>query len=925
MNLKTSCLLLSFACLSLSAQTPEKELQQLQQNYIHSLVLPDQQSASLIQLLSGIEPETEISDQNVVELHQRYPFDRELIKHYLESIREDGSWPDIDYADRKRSGWDPKKHADRVLQLAKLYKAEEGLCSWGPKLETTIHQALGYWFRTKPVCLNWWYNQIGIPKTFGPAFLLFEERLTADEKQAAVELMSEARFGMTGQNKVWLAGNVLMRALLQKEYALVKAARDTIASEITTGMPEGIKSDWSFHQHGPQQQFGNYGLAFLSEMSTYSGLFAGTVFAFNAQQQEVLNRFLLEGYRWIVWRGYMDVNSLDRQLFHSAQIHKSFTVAFAANALMRGSSPDEVRQFEALIADNYSPATPGSTFTGHKHFWDSDQTIHRSAGWMASVKMASSRVLGTELVNEDNLKGFYLADGALYIYRKGDEYLNVFPFWDWRQIPGITSYQTAAPVPASLTYGAHVRNETPFAGGVTDGRTGITSMILDRDGLQARKSWICTDNFVLCLGAGIRSDSLPTLVTSIDQRVRRGDLLTLDNNRWTPLHGTHTATRRESRFFHDSIGYILLQPETSVAISEMRTGRWCDFMGSYAPQTVEGEVVSISIRHDGLLPASYQYLVLPAASEAQTAAFPAASVRIIRNDEAVQAAVFDGIYYVTAYQPARLKLSDGLDVEFETPGIYLLREASGGLQIEASDPTQQLSALSLQVNGQTLSIPFPAGHPRGKSITVAPVITAPIALAPIRVDGQTADWRSSSCAVEGLIAPWNGATADKTRFSVCHDATHLYFLYQVADSTLLYNDEKTEASVGRGDRVEFFLSADPEMKTYYCAEIDPAGKVMDYRATFYRNFDFGWNFTDLKLGTHIGPDSYVVEGSLPLSTLKALGLLSPSGEIRMGIYRADYFGEGEEEVVWSSWLVPAATQPDFHIPSSLGILKLKQN
>ena len=56
-----------------------------------------------------------------------------------------------------------------------------------------------------------------------------------------------------------------MRGLLQDDFELVKAARDTIVSEIMTGMQEGIKSDWSFHQHGPQQQFGNYGLAFLTE------------------------------------------------------------------------------------------------------------------------------------------------------------------------------------------------------------------------------------------------------------------------------------------------------------------------------------------------------------------------------------------------------------------------------------------------------------------------------------------------------------------------------------------------------------------------------------------------------------------------------------------------------------------------------------
>ena len=40
--------------------------------------------------------------------------------------------------------------------------------------------------------------------------------------------MGNAKFGMTGQNKVWLAGNIMMRALLQNDAELVKIARDTI-------------------------------------------------------------------------------------------------------------------------------------------------------------------------------------------------------------------------------------------------------------------------------------------------------------------------------------------------------------------------------------------------------------------------------------------------------------------------------------------------------------------------------------------------------------------------------------------------------------------------------------------------------------------------------------------------------------------------
>ena len=923
MNLrnKVSFLLFSFVAVPLFAQTPQQELERLQQNYIQSFISNDDRTASLVELLSGIQPETEISDQVVVELHQRYPFNVEKITGYMETIREDGSWPDINYNDQKRSGWSVKEHADRVLELAKLYRAEEGDCHWGPKLESVIHLALGYWFREKPVCKNWWYNQIGVPKTLGPAFLLMKEQLNPEEKEAAIEVMENAKFGMTGQNKVWLAGNVLMRGLLQDDFELVKAARDTIVSEITTGMQEGIKSDWSFHQHGPQQQFGNYGLAFLTEMSSYSGLFAGTVFALNKEQQGILNSFLLNGYRWIVWKGYMDVNALDRQLFHSGQIHKAFSLAFATNALMRGSSAEDIRQMNEFLKDNYAPERKGSAFIGHKHFWDSDQTVHRSSTWMASVKMASDRVIGTELVNEDNLKGFYMGDGALYTYCRGDEYLNIFPFWDWRKIPGITAYESEAPVPAFFNYGAHVRNKTAFVGGVTDGETGMTAMVLDRDGLQAHKSWIFTRDYVLCLGAGIRSDSILAVTTSVDQRVKRGDLLRYADGNWLPVQGKYVSSPEEQRFFHDNTGYILLQPSACVVISEKRSGRWCDFMGSYAPKTVEGEIVSLYIDHGREDNADYQYLILPASTAEKTAAFAVQDIRVIRNDTSIQAVAAGNCFYVTAYEPQVVNLQKDLQVDLQTPGIYMFRLHNGNWLIEAADPTHKQHSLSLKMNGKDVKIVFPPCHEPGKSISAQPFISAPFSKG-IKVDGKQDDWKNVP-AVTGLIAPWDGAEKDKTAFYACHDQKNLYFLYEVSDTTLVYNDEKTEASVGNGDRIEFFMSKDPEMKTYYCAEIDPKGKVMDYEAHNYRKFDFNWNFKDLKLVTSVGKDSYRVEGSISLKTLRKLGLISPEGEIRMGVYRADYFDDAGERVIWSSWIVPDAAEPDFHIPSSLGILKLE--
>lgn len=706
-----------FVPLNVFSQTPSDETEQIRQNYIRSLVSSNDESDLLNRILAGIPPETEMSDQMVVELHQRYPFNMDKITGYMESIRDDGSWPDINYSDTKRSGWDAKKHADRVLELTKLHHAEGTSLVPSGRYAEVIRRALGYWFRTKPVCLNWWYNQIGIPKTFGPAFILFRSQMTADELQEAVMVMDKARFGMTGQNKVWLAGNVLMKGLLQDDYELVKAARDTIVSEITTGQKEGIKSDWSFHQHGAQQQFGNYGLAYLSAMSFYSELFAGTSLALDGEQQSVVNNLLTEGYRWIIWRGYMDVNALDRQLFHNAPIHKALSIGNAAGSLKKGSTAADAAKLQTFLDDNFPPKQSGGTaFAGQKHFWDSDQTVHRAPEWMASVKMASERVIGTELVNEDNLKGFYMADGATYIYGRGDEYLNVFPFWDWRKIPGITSYEDEAPVPSLRNYGDHTRNESPFVGGVTDGRTGMTAMVLNRDGLHARKSWVMTDKFVLCLGAGIATDSTLYITTSIDQRKKRGDLSYLKDNRWHTVDGTMKSDGKALRFFHDSTGYILMQPEHCVAVAEKRSGRWSDFMGSYTPRTVEGEVVSLHIRHRKEAPATYQYLILPATSAERTAAFPANDVRILRNDEAMQAVAADGRYYITAYEKGSVRLSARLMLEVITPGIYMLEENAGRLRIHAADPTHRLTSFSVRINGNDQKINIPEGHASGQSV-----------------------------------------------------------------------------------------------------------------------------------------------------------------------------------------------------------------
>ena len=217
----------------------------IKRSYIDATVGKDKGKEVLLKKLSAIPPEKEVSDQNVIELQQLYPISSEEIKHLISTLQMDGSWEDINYTDTKRSGWEPKIHTERILKLTKYYyqKSHALESSETSQLANVIHLAMNFWFSKGLECKNWWYNQIGIPRTLGPAFLIFENEMSEQEKREAIKVMMNSTFGMTGQNKVWLAGNVLIRGLLENNWELVKEAREVITSEITLGQKEGIKAD----------------------------------------------------------------------------------------------------------------------------------------------------------------------------------------------------------------------------------------------------------------------------------------------------------------------------------------------------------------------------------------------------------------------------------------------------------------------------------------------------------------------------------------------------------------------------------------------------------------------------------------------------------------------------------------------------------
>lgn len=179
---------------------------------------------------------------------------------------------------------------------------------------------------------------------------------------------------------------------------------------------------------------------------------------------------------------------------------------------------------------------------------------------------------------------------------------------------------------------------------------------------------------------------------------------------------------------------------------------------------------------------------------------------------------------------------------------------------------------------------------------------------------------SPAAAIDGLHAPWDGLE-DNTLFRCFADGESFYFSYEVPDPTPTYAENfDGEATVENEDRVEIFFSPKRSMDDYYCAEIDPLGRVLDYSGHYYRDIDYGWNFRSMRLLGQLTENGYIVAGKVSKAELRELGC-DLEGGFWMGVFRADY--RPDMSVNWYSAVSTDDISPDFHKPEVLFFTKIR--
>jgi chondroitin AC lyase len=708
--------LLLFLCAFLTSDISfaQSLFETLDKNIKSYYLMSDDRYKTLEPVLSSLPIDSKAEDRVTVELYQKIRPDDSKVELLINSFTSKGTWSDINYNDKKNSGWDPKYHTERILLLTIQYVDPESKYYRDSRLQHILHKSLEYWFKAKLVCPNWWYNEIGVPKTLGPAFIMLRPELSPREIIEAAKVMSHSGFRQTGQNKVWQAGNVLFKAILLRDAALMKRARDTIFSELKMSKEEGIQSDFSFHQHGPQQQFGNYGLSFINTQTFWARMFAQTPLQVEREKIAILRNLMTQGFNWVIWKGYLDINSLGRQFFKGVQKSKALGTAYSMLD-MTFIDPEHQQQYLDFIARNYSKDAIND-LTGTNHFWRSDMTVHRSPLWTSYIKMSSDRVRATEAINNENMRGYHVGSGTTFITVDGDEYDEIFPYWNWKRLPGVTNFENPGPVP---TLAGGYKNTGDFTGGVTNGRDGITAFRLNRDSLLANKAWFHFNDQLICLGSDIRTKKTLPIFTTINQINLVGSVHYFDTTLKEASPESSHPTESIKWIYHDKVGYYYLKPTRGTLISKTQTGNWAHIAGMYKGDAdISKPVVTIEVANNVKEANNYAYVVLPATTlEAMNVYEP--NFAVVRNDKTAQviASKDNAIMMASIYEAQKVTVSTTV-IDFMNAGLYILEKTAAGWKVHLSDPRQKLKKISLAVNGKTVSANLPQGTHKGKTVMI---------------------------------------------------------------------------------------------------------------------------------------------------------------------------------------------------------------
>ena len=661
-------------------------------------------NGSVISVDAALPDELEAIYQTMQDADKRSVSDN--VSTYIAEQKTDGSWADVSY-DRIMNG---RAHLARLNQIAIAYKqsrhalcgkqealnaVENGLSCWIAKLhagmtdtnfwERDIAQQMDLWSVLRYVCDD------------------IDAKLLSDTLKIFVdweEIVENNGQASTGTNLYWVAEQSVQKGLINRSNEEVLHGLEGIGRVIEISENEGIKSDYSFHQHDNQLYNNGYGMDFFLGVVNWIGVFENTSYEFDAAKKDVICDLFLHGNLWMQRDDYLDLNAAGREITRKQNRMPNYK--YIAGRLL-AACPD--RRADIIAACGNENTVTGN---GNRYFHKSNYIAHHREKYFMSVGGSSSFVVGTEQGSGENIGGKWTAFGFSSVFLNSDDYYNIYPFWDWSKIPGVTAPNRVDEYSLS---GRAVKNASPNVAGCSDGNNGFMTMEVNimpdsnkTDTTTAQKAWFMFDDETVSLGSGIKSTAEENVLTTIEQKAYDG-AFSVDNE-----VASAGIFRNVGRMHHGNIGYIFPNTEDINITTEKRSNSWKGLSSINGDSTMMSKDIFTAYIDHGKAPVdgAYAYITVPAVSEEEFASYHN-PIRVLSNTAGLQAVCNeeDGLSQIAFYDLSdnTVNVGNGVEISVSKRCLVMFRESESGYVVSAAPIGMDYGVVEIEIrkNGSVLS------------------------------------------------------------------------------------------------------------------------------------------------------------------------------------------------------------------------------
>lgn len=673
--------------------------------------------------------------------------EKDLQDNVLSNLNKENESPSLfkNLPDWKQNSAQITETVKNIEKMAVLYQTPNSIYYQKDTLQKDIMYAIEYFYdqmyneKIKNTYGNWWDWEIGTPQSYNNILVLMFDDLT--EVELSKYIMAVDRFvpdptkrlnGIkeTGANLLDKSFIVMVRGILNNNNNKIQLGIDAtndVYKIVQNG--DGFYQDGSFIQHTYNPYTGGYGEVLLARSADIHELFSGTDRLTNVQGIKKLYTYIETTYLPVMKHGeifdmtrgrgmsrqnssssivgrnilyeILVISSQNQDLSYRGKYARYVKEAIFqhtdSESYYNGLSIHKTQTFQRLMSDSSIKPDFGVRDTNNM-LSAMNQMTHQKKDFAAGLSLFGKQISSFEYGNGENMKGFYMGTGMLYLYNNDlGQYDN--DYWatiDMTRLPGTTTDHKIG----NLIDWKNYNNPKSWSGGVSDGQIGSASMYytmqnVTGSSLEAKKSWFFLKDKIVAMAAGINSKENADTETIVENRRLQKDgsnLLEVEGtevslNQGTLFKGASWAHLKGKNNQSD-IGYVFPQSENIYAEKKERSGKWSDVNKGGSSDQVSNMFATLSIPH-GKSPSGgeYVYVILPGKNQEETSTYAKEMDVSILSNTPTQQVIYDDaddIWMGNFYEIGKVN-----EVEAKTRGAIVINYKDNGVKVVMADPMKE--------------------------------------------------------------------------------------------------------------------------------------------------------------------------------------------------------------------------------------------